>query len=169
MLDAGVKVGMGTDMPAGSMFDNIHIAYIVNSIVPPDHAEQYPPWIPLELATIGSARAQRLEDKLGTLEPGKKADIITVDLSRNTLLYPLNAGNLYYWLASKGAGTIVDDSMVDGTFLRRGGEFTMLDEEAVIARSDEWLADFSSWYLGRKEAGEPVTIVKFEDYVKPPG
>lgn len=164
MLEAGVTVGMGTDMPAANMFDNMYTAFIVNSIVPPNHARQLDPWVPLQLATIGSARAQRLDDQIGTLEAGKRADIITVDLSRNTSLYPLNAGNLAYWIVSQGAGTIVDDSMVDGTFLRRNGEFTILDEESVMAHSNEWLARFESWYRHQKASGQPVTIVKYPDY-----
>lgn len=164
MLEAGVTVGMGTDMTAANMFDNIYTAFIVNSIVPPHHERQYDPAVPLYMATAGSAKAQRLDDKIGTLEAGKQADIITVDLSRNTSLYPLNAGNLLYWIASQGAGTIVEDSMVAGTFLRRDGKFTLLDEEAVIGHSDEWLTKFEAWYRDRKANGQPVTIVKYDDY-----
>lgn len=167
LLEAGVTVGMGTDMPAANMFDNMYTAFIVNSIVPPDHERLLDPSVPVRLATLGSAQAQRLDDKIGTIETGKRADIITVDLSRNTSMYPLNAGNLLFWMVSQGAGTIVDDSMVDGTFLRRNGEFTFLDEEAVIAHSDEWLAKFESWYLDRKASGVTMTPVKFADYDTP--
>ena len=162
--EAGVTLGLGTDMPAANLFDNMYTAFIVNAIVPPDHEAQFEPWVPLELATIGSAKAQRLEDKIGTLEPGKRADIITVDLSRNTTLYPLNAGNLLFWIVSQGAGTVVEDSMVDGAFLMRDGEFTSLDEEAIIAHSDEWMTRFESWYRDRKASAEPMTARKYPDY-----
>ncbi|MCY4622273.1 MAG: amidohydrolase family protein [bacterium] len=161
---AGVTLGLGTDMPAGNLFDNIYTAYLVNAVIPPDQEGQFEPWVPIELATIGSARAQRLGDKIGTIEAGKRADIITVDLHRNTTLYPLNAGNLLYWIVTKCAGTLVEDTMVDGRFLLRGGEFTFLDEEAIIARSDEWMTSFGSWYRARKAAGEPVTVRKYPDY-----
>lgn len=167
MLDAGVTVGLGTDMPAANVFDNMYTAFIVHSIVPPGQQRALDPWVPLELATIGSARALRLDERIGTLEPGKRADIITVDLSRNASLYPLNGGNLLYWIASQGAGTLVDDSMVDGMFLRRNGEFTFLDEEAIVARSNEWLMRFASWYRDRKEVGEPVTVVRWDDFSHP--
>jgi 5-methylthioadenosine/S-adenosylhomocysteine deaminase len=164
MLEAGVTVGMGTDMPASNMFTVMYTSWIVHSVVPPALQHVLMPWTPLELATIGGARAQRLDDKIGTLEPGKHADIITIDLSRNTNLYPMNTGNLLYWIASQGAGTIVTDTIVDGTFLRRDGKFTIFDEEAVIARSDEWLSKFLSWYRECKASNKPVTIMKYDDY-----
>ena len=90
--------------------------------------------------------------------------MITVDLSRNTTLHPLNAGNLLFWVVSQGAGTVVEDSMVDGRFLMRDGEFTSLDVEGIIARSHERMADFESWYRARKAAGQPVTVRKYPDY-----
>lgn len=167
LLEAGVTLGMGTDMPAANMFDNMYTGFIVNATVPPNHEGQLDPSVFVALATIGSAKAQRLGDKIGTIEAGKRADIITVDLSRNTSMYPLNAGNLFFWMVSQGAGTIVDDSMVDGTFLRRDGEFTFLDEEAIIAHSDEWLDKFEAWYRDRKASGVTMTPVKFADYDTP--
>lgn len=167
LLEAGVTVGLGTDMTAANMFDAMYTGFIVNSVVPPNHERMLDSSIFLNLATIGSARALRLEDKIGTIEVGKRADIITVDLSRNTSIYPLNAGNLIFTLVSQGAGTMVDDSMVDGTFLLRDGEFTFLDEEAVIAHSDERLSKFESWYRDRKSSGVTMTPVKFADYDTP--
>ena len=164
LREAGVTLGLGTDMPAGNIFDNIYTAYLVNAVVPIDQQAQFEPWAPIEMATIGGAKALRLGDKIGTLEVGKRADIITVDLRRNTTLYPLNAGNLLYWIVTKCAGTLATDTMVDGTFLMRDGEFTFLDEEAIIARSDQWMARFESWYRDRKASGQPVTMRKYPDY-----
>ena len=146
------------------MFDNLYTGFIVNATNPPDQERQLPPATFVDLATANGARAQRLGDKIGTLEAGKRADIITIDLNRNYSLYPLNKGNLFYWLVSQGAGTEVEESMVDGTFLLRDGEFTTLDEEAIMARSDEWMGKFTDWYLDRKAAGEPVTVRKYPDY-----
>ena len=57
--------------------------------------------------------------------------------------------------------------MVDGRFLLRDGELTVLDEEAIIARSDEWLSDFESWYRARKAAGQPVTVRLYPGYECP--
>lgn len=54
--------------------------------------------------------------------------------------------------------------MVDGRFLLWAGELTVLDEEAIIARSDEWLSDVESWYRARKAAGQPVTVRLYPDY-----
>ena len=54
--------------------------------------------------------------------------------------------------------------MVDGTFLMRDREFTQMDEVAIIARSERWMADFEAWYRHRKATGQPVTVRKYPDY-----
>jgi cytosine/adenosine deaminase-related metal-dependent hydrolase len=125
-----------------------------------------PPWTPFELATVGSAKALRLEDKIGTLEPGKRADIVTVDLSRNTGLYPLNVGNLLTFMAFNGPGTEVADAMVDGEFLRRDGEFTIFDEEAITAKANEWCDKFTVDYMTAKAAGDPMFNRVHEEYTR---
>lgn len=163
MLEAGVKVGLGTDAPICNLFDQIFAANMLHNVMPRDK-RGLDPWTPLQLATMGSARALRLEDQIGSLEAGKRADIITIDLSRNTSIYPLNAGIFLGWIAEQGAGTIVCDAMVDGVFLRRENEFTIFDEEAIIGRSDEWLAKFSNWYLEKKRLGQPHVQIVHEDY-----
>lgn len=164
MLKAGVTLGLGTDMPMSNMFTQMYTAYILHAVV--DHGDPEPimPWVPVELATIGGAKAQRLDDKIGTLEAGKRADIITVDLIKNLHLHPMNAGTLLFWIVSQGAGTIAEDVLVDGRFLRRDGEFTDLDEEEVVARSNEWLSKFIVWYKERKASNQPVTIRRYPDY-----
>ena len=45
--------------------------------------------------------------------------------------------------------------MVDGTFLMRDREFTRMDEVAIIARSERWMANFEAWYRHRKGSGQP--------------
>jgi cytosine/adenosine deaminase-related metal-dependent hydrolase len=122
------------------------------------------PWTPYELATLGSAKALRLEDKIGTLEPGKRADIVTIDLSRNTSLYPLNVGALLTFMAFNGPGTEVADAMVDGRFLRRDGEFTVFDEEAIIAKANAWCDKFTADYFQAQESGEPMFNRVHEEY-----
>jgi 5-methylthioadenosine/S-adenosylhomocysteine deaminase len=81
LLDAGVTVGLGTDSPASApsfdLFEELRAAVFFARA-----REQRPDALTaaeaLELATIGSARALGLADEIGTLEPGKRADLTVV-------------------------------------------------------------------------------------------
>jgi 5-methylthioadenosine/S-adenosylhomocysteine deaminase len=90
----------------------------------------------LKLATIDGARDLGIADRTGSLTPGKRADLIlvrTTDVNLAPVLDP--AHSLVY--AAQPAN--VDTVVVDGRILRRGGEFTALDQERVVAEATESL------------------------------
>ncbi len=163
MLQAGVKVGLGTDVPTHNLF-NVMLSVSQQHNIMPRELRGLAPWVPFELATLGSAKALRLDRKIGTLEPGKRADIVTVDLTRNSSLFPLDVGVLLTFIAFNGPGTEVADAMVDGRFLRRDGEFTVFDEEAVIAHAQEWCDKFTVDYAKAQEAGDSMFNRVHEEY-----
>ena len=165
MLEAGVKVGLGTDAPTHNLF-NVMLSVSQQHNIMPREKRGLAPWVPFELATVGSAKALRMEDKIGTLEPGKRADIVTIDLKRNTDLYPLNVGNLLTFIAFNGPGTQVTDAMVDGVFLRRDGEFTIFDEDEIIAKADKWCEKFEADYMQAKQEGKPMFNQVHEEYTR---
>jgi 5-methylthioadenosine/S-adenosylhomocysteine deaminase len=165
MLKAGVKVGLGTDCPTHNLW-NVMLSVSQQHNIMPRAMRGLAPWTPFELATVGSAKALRMEDKIGTLEPGKRADIVTVDLSRNTSLYPLNVGTLLTFLAFNGPGTEVSDAMVDGVFLRRNGEFTIFDEAAIIAKANKWCDKFTTDFMAAKATGKPMFNRVHEEYTR---
>ena len=165
MLDAGVRVGLATDNPTGNMFKDIAAMSFFHNIMPREK-RSVPVWVPLQLATAGSAEVLRLEDRIGALEPGKRADIITIDLHRNTDLMPLNAGMLFYFLSINGAGTVAADVMVDGVFLRKDDEFTFLDEEAIIARATEWFEKFTEFYAKGQEEKRTLIKLVHKEFIK---
>lgn len=82
-LQAGIRVGLGTDSPAATdsadMFTEMRLGMLIHRSVYRD--EFLSAATMLELATIGGARALRMDDEIGSLEPGKRADIIAIDLS----------------------------------------------------------------------------------------
>jgi 5-methylthioadenosine/S-adenosylhomocysteine deaminase len=84
MRDAGVTVGLGTDSPASTpsfdMFEELRTAVIL-ARARDRRAEALSAAAALELATIGAARALRLDDQVGTLTPGKRADLTVVSLA----------------------------------------------------------------------------------------
>lgn len=82
-LEAGLRVGLGTDSPAATdtadMFAEMRLGMLIHRAVSRDRFLGAKTM--LELATIGGARALKMEDEIGSLEVGKKADIIAADLS----------------------------------------------------------------------------------------
>jgi 5-methylthioadenosine/S-adenosylhomocysteine deaminase len=89
MLDAGIRVGLGTDAPSSAlsfdMFDEMRaaIALARASAARPDALGAADA---LRLATLGGARALGLEREIGSLEPGKRADLTVLDLSGSPFL-----------------------------------------------------------------------------------
>ena len=81
----GVKIGMGTDVGAGTSFSILHTlgeAYKVGQL----RGDALDPFHALYLATLGGARALDLDKVIGNLEPGKEADFVVLDLAATPLL-----------------------------------------------------------------------------------
>ncbi len=89
LIDAGITVGLGTDSPASApsfdMFDELRAA-VELARAREGRPDALSATEALELATIGSARALGLGDEVGSLEPGKAADIVVVDLGDSALV-----------------------------------------------------------------------------------
>ncbi|MWK60496.1 amidohydrolase family protein, partial [Pseudomonas otitidis] len=93
------------------------------------------PWDVLDLATLGGAKALGLDDVCGSLEVGKRADIVTVDL-RQLHFVPLMHGrfeNVAAHLVFSASGHDVDQVWVDGRLLVDGGEVLSVDVATVMA------------------------------------
>lgn len=135
LMREGVTVGLGTDGPAAScfldMFREIHLAATAHKEARLDWT-LISPYEALELATIGSARGALLEDEIGSLEVGKKADLILLDLMRPQMV-PWHEYNLLANLAYAASGSLVHTVLVDGRILVRRGEVQSMDEERVVA------------------------------------
>lgn len=81
----GVKVGMGTDVGAGTTFSILHTlgeAYKVGQL----RGDALDPFYAFYLGTLGGARALDLDDKIGNLAPGKEADFLVLDLAATPLI-----------------------------------------------------------------------------------
>jgi cytosine/adenosine deaminase-related metal-dependent hydrolase len=108
-LDAGITVGLGTDslasVPNLNMWDEMRYAYQIH------RRDGVSPEDIFKLATIGGAKALGLGKEIGTLEPGKRADMIAVPLPKK------NTGNLYSDLLRETKSCIM--TMVNGKILYR--------------------------------------------------
>jgi cytosine/adenosine deaminase-related metal-dependent hydrolase len=155
LIAAGANVGLGTDGPAAAcfldMFREVHLTATGHKEARLDWTV-ISPYQALELATIGSARAMLLADEIGSLEPGKKADVILLDLMQPAMV-PWNEDNLLANLVYSGTGSLVRTVLVEGRTVVRGGEVLTMDEPAIlramqreaprfVALSHEWDANF---------------------------
>lgn len=131
MLEKGVPVSMGCDGgPSNNTYDMIRemrLAALIHKPVVNDPlamtAEQV-----IEMATLGGAKAMGLEQEVGSLEAGKKADLIIIDMSSLGLTPNTNpVSNIVY----AGSGHYVDTTIVDGQVLMRGKKLLTLDEAQV--------------------------------------
>jgi 5-methylthioadenosine/S-adenosylhomocysteine deaminase len=132
---AGVPVGLGTDGAASNnnldMFEAMRQAALLHKLQSND-PHVLPARDVLAMATIVGARALGLEREIGTLEPGKRADVIVVSMShaRQTPMYdPLS--HLVYVTR----GDDVRTTIVNGRLLMRDGQVLALDEAAVLAEA----------------------------------
>jgi 5-methylthioadenosine/S-adenosylhomocysteine deaminase len=130
---AGVPVGLGTDGAASNndldMFEAMRVAALLHKLQSND-PRAIPAPVALEMATIGGARALGLGDRLGSLEAGKRADLIVVSMSsaRQTPMYDAVSHLVY---ATRGDD--VRTTIVNGRVLMRDRKVLTLDERAVLA------------------------------------
>jgi len=139
-LAAGINLGLGTDdAPCNNnndMFEVMKYASLFQKAVHTD-ASLLPSEQILEMATRCGARALGMEDQIGTLEPGKKADIILVDL-RTPSLTPVFTGknsNITAHLVYAAHGDNVDTVIIDGRIVMKNRQLLLVDEEKIIAEA----------------------------------
>ena len=131
MIERGVTVGLGIDNYFSDFFDLIRSCIAVARIRANDPDVMQAPEA-LALATIGSARAIGLDDRIGSIEPGKQADLQLVDMRRfglTPVTDPIRT--LVYHAHAKDVETV----LVDGRVLVRGGTLLALDEHELVERA----------------------------------
>lgn len=149
MMDAGVRVGLGTDSNLSNnnldMFEEMRLGAMLQKLELAD-AAALPCDDILAMATIGGARALRLDENIGSLEPGKKADIILVDLNQPHL-WPLLQGryeNIVEQLVYSASAADVSHTIVSGHVLMADRQVLTLEKDevhhAVIEASNELLS-----------------------------
>jgi 5-methylthioadenosine/S-adenosylhomocysteine deaminase len=138
MVAAGVGVSLGGDSGNGSNhFDMLRLMYLA-SLVPKDARVDpgvMPPERVLEMATLHGARALGLGDEIGSLEPGKRADLIVL---ANDSPWAQPRYDVYSHLAYALKGSDVVTSIVNGRVLMEDGRLLTLDTAAIAARAREY-------------------------------
>ncbi|MCF6460454.1 amidohydrolase [Clostridium sp. Cult3] len=141
MLKRGISVALGTDGSSSNnnlnMFEEIHLAAIVNKAVNMD-AISVPAIDALKMATINGAKALLWDREIGSIEEGKKADIILIDINKPHL-YPLH--NIISLLAYSVQGSDVDTVIVDGDIIMENREIKTLDVEKIMFNTERVAKD----------------------------
>jgi cytosine/adenosine deaminase-related metal-dependent hydrolase len=139
MLKHGVNVGLGCDGgPSNDSYDMLRemkLAALLQK-VRTLNPQAISAWDVLEMATRNGAYAIGKLKTLGSLEPGKKADLVVVSL-KHPSLHPIS--NPLSLLVYAATGSNVRDVMVDGRFVVRDGKCLTLDEEQVLKNANRHL------------------------------
>lgn len=144
MRAMGIAVGLGPDGPAGSnndfdLFEEMDLAAKLAKVTSMD-PQALPASAALEMATIGGARVLGLEKEIGSLEPGKRADMIQVRLDRpNAVPIYDPVSQMVYALKAED----VRDVMVNGRPVVRDARILTLDEPQILRRAEEYGAQVS--------------------------
>jgi 5-methylthioadenosine/S-adenosylhomocysteine deaminase len=134
MWEAGVRVGLGTDGPASNnsldMFDTMKICALAHK------AHRWDPTVAnaqmvLDMATIDGARAIGKEKEIGSIEKGKRADLVLVDLKEPNMMPIHGKETIISDLVYSASGYNVDTTIVDGKVLMKNRTYTRLDPAKI--------------------------------------
>jgi 5-methylthioadenosine/S-adenosylhomocysteine deaminase len=157
MLNLGLNVGIGTDGPASNndmdMFEEVRLAAFVAKTVSNDPTA-VPAATALKMATRFGACALHLGSVTGSLEPGKRADLILVDISQlhNTPRFRRDSDNIYSQLVYAGKATDVTDVMVNGKWLMNNRELLTLNEKELSAAAQEYARKIDTFLIAREQS-----------------
>ncbi len=157
MLELGLNVGIGTDGPASNndldMWEEMRLAALLAK-----GATSNPTALParqaLAMATIGGARALHIDELVGSLEPGKRADIAVVDLrnAHTTPKFTRDMEAVYAQLVYAAKGSDVRDVMCEGQWLMRDRQLLTLDEQALTAEASGVANKIDTFLIQREES-----------------
>jgi 5-methylthioadenosine/S-adenosylhomocysteine deaminase len=161
MLEAGVTVGLGTDgVSASGNLNLMRQMYMVAGLF--KDARMDPELVgarrALRMATIDGAGALGLEEDIGSLEPGKKADFVLFDLDHPEWVPHHDPAQALVWSATTAS---ISETWVDGRAVYRDRSVTTIDEEALRREAGE-RARALIRRAGLDRPGVPVTTAVYE-------
>ena len=153
LLDAGVNVALGSDGICSNdtprMFDVMHAAGLIHKVNNPDHHRWLTAAEVLHAGTLAGARSALLDGETGSLEVGKKADLLLLDMTtpnftpchdiRKHLVYCEN-------------GSSIEKVFVNGELVVDGGRLTRVDERALLAELRAEMPAFTRYTEGVEAA-----------------
>lgn len=140
-LREGISVSLGADGAPCNNFLDIFVEMRLASLI---QKPSYGPTVMsakevFEIATIGGARALHLQNEIGSIEVGKKADLVLIELNQIHNTKNVNEENLYSSIVYTADHTNVKSVMIDGQWVYFNQEFKTIDVDEVNKKSEEEL------------------------------
>ncbi len=157
MIEQGVNVGIGTDGPASNndldMFEEVRLAAFLAKGASGDPTA-IPASTALLMATRLGAQAMHISHLTGSLEPGKRADLIVVDLSalHNSPQFRHDPNSTYSQIVYSTKSTDVTDVMVNGRWLMRDRELLTLQPAELLRRAQDYAHRIDTFLIHREKS-----------------
>ena len=157
MLEAGLNVGIGTDGPASNndldMFEEVRLASFVAKASSNDPTS-VPAHTALTMATRLGAQALHIGHLTGSLTPGRRADLIVVDMAtlHNTPRFHRDPNNAYAQIVYAAKSTDVSDVMVNGKWLMRARKLLTLNEEELMIQARAVAEKIDAFLIEREQS-----------------
>jgi 5-methylthioadenosine/S-adenosylhomocysteine deaminase len=156
MKEHNVHIGLGTDGSASNndldLWSDMHIAALLPKAINGDPTA-LPAKEALAMATIEGARAIHAGERIGSLEPGKRADLIVVDTNcvHAVPRFETTGENVYSRLVYSTKSTDVRHVMVNGRVLMRDRRLLTVDEEAILDEAEELGRKINAFFVEREK------------------
>ncbi|MCC6146140.1 MAG: amidohydrolase [Anaerolineaceae bacterium] len=155
MLDLGLDIGIGTDGVASNndldMFEEMRLASFIAKGSTSDPTV-LPAVTVLQMATCMGAKALHLDHLTGSLQPGKAADLILVDIEKphNIPNFRRDPAGIYAQLVYAAKSTDVTDVMIDGQIVFREQKLLTLQEDELFVRAQDYARQIDAFLLERE-------------------
>ncbi len=157
MMDIGINVGIGTDGPASNndldMFEEIRLTTFLAKGSSGDPTA-LPAKTTLAMATRIGAKALHIEEITGSISPGKRADLILIDIKKvhNSPWFRHLQESLYSQVVYAAKGNDVTDLMVNGKWLMKDHQLLTVDEESLMEQGQEYAQKIDSFLFHRESS-----------------
>lgn len=157
MLALGVNVGIGTDGPASNndldMIEEMRLASMVAKAASGDPTA-LPARQTLAMATSLGAKAVHIDHLTGSLTPGKRADLILLDIDaiHNSPNFHRDPDGVYSQIIYAAKSTDVSDLMVNGRWLMRNRDLLTLDENSLIQAAQDYAKKIDAFLIEREQS-----------------
>ena len=157
MLEIGLNVGIGTDGPASNndldMFEEVRLASFIAKAASNDPTV-VPAATALTMATRMGAQALHIGHLTGSLEPGKRADLIVVHSSplHNSPRFYRDPNSAYAQIVYASHSTDVSDVMVNGKWLMRAHNLLTLNEEELLVKAHGVARKIDAFLIAREQS-----------------